>query len=495
MKCHQENCAYSFSLNLSKKVIMKCHFFLKNFLFKKFFLLIVLAVFSNACSSSSSDSSSSSSGDSSSSSNDQKTDPPSKKPQVSVSSCTIKEFEDETGKTQAIVAGKGQDLEREQTLKFFYDCNIAKKDYNQKATLAVSGNTAITTSVTEIAIPAQAKIADSFTVTGLKTANTNVQTSIKIKLEKSDVLTQLALKVIPTFTLDPSKVKIETVTTLASLDDAASESRKLEVYQDTLYLLNSKGSSHNSYPKFYSSPDGKAWTPLANPQDSTDKMAGNAFDTTVYDGKLWLIGASGKITGNTDNFWNFDGTNWKRIGASDYSMNFLGSLVVFKNTLYQVGGTDGIYAYEGGQWKEKHEFSKITALGRVNSVVFDDKIWIVGGQHNNTDNSTTRLKTVATFDGTTYQKDVATLPNNKNSWWAAVEVFPRGLLAIGGVEGAGTIVSAVFYSRFGTSWKEITTIKAQKKLEGVFAGGTVVWKDALWAVNKDKEVLKITYEE
>ena len=137
----------------------------KNFLFKKFFFLIVLAVFSTACSSSSSDSSSGSSGDSSPSSDtpkDQKTDPPSKKPQVSVSSCTIKEFEDETGKTQAIVAGKGQDLEREQTLKFFYDCNIAKKDYNQKATLAVSGNTAITTSVTEISYPCSSQNSRQF---------------------------------------------------------------------------------------------------------------------------------------------------------------------------------------------------------------------------------------------------------------------------------------------------------------------------------------------
>ena len=423
--------------------------------------------------------------DSGSSSEPKKPDP--------VSTCSITQFQDETGKTQAIVAGKGQDIEKDQTLKLFYDCNIAKKDYGKTAKLAVSDDdTAIQASVTEIAIPAQEKATGNFTVKGLKEGK---KISLKIDLGNSK---ELALNVIPTFVLDPSKVKIDIATTLASLGNDSSASKKLEVYQDTLYLLNSKGSSHNSYPKFYSSDDGKAWTALTNPQDSTDQIAGNTFDTTVYDGKLWLIGASGRISGKTTNFWNFDGTNWKRIGIAggiENSMDYMGSLVVFKNTLYQVGGTDRIYAYEGGQWKEKHNFSKITALGRVNSVVFDGKIWIFGGQHNNQDNSVTQLKTVATFDGTTYQENAATLPNNKNSWWAALQVFPRGLLAIGGVEGDSNIVSAVFYSRFGKTWKEITTIKDQNKLAGVFAGGTVVWKDALWAVNKDKEVLKITYEE
>ena len=451
----------------------------------------MLAVFSNACSSSSSDSSSGSSGDSSSSSNDQKkADPsPSKKPQVSVSTCTIKEFEDETGKMQAIVAGKGQDLEREQTLKFFYDCDIAKNDYNKKATLAVSGNTAITTSVTEINIPAQAKIADSFTVTGLKTADTNVQTSIKIKLEKSDVLTQLALTVTPTFLLDPNKVKIAEVDTTGIT--LSKKSKKLEVYKDKLYLLESTGPDTSYQAKFYSSSDGKTWKDLGSPEDASDStktINGQNFDTTVHDGKLWLIGS---LEGGVFIFWNFDGTKWNRLGIGD-SMIRYGSLVSLDNSLYQIGGGGEILVYDGSQWN-----SKVAAnIGRIDAVVFDGKVWTVGGMEYYPGNVRTPLKTIANFDGTTYQKNVATLPKNKSSWWAAVEVFPRGLLALGGLEGASTIVSAVFYSRFGTSWKEIDGITKQGELRGVFSGNTVVWKDALWAANTEtQKVLKITYEE
>ena len=461
----------------------------KNFLFKKFFFLIVLAVFSNACSSSSSDSSSGSSGDSSSSSNDQKkADSPSKKPQVSVSSCTITQFQDETGKTQAIAAMK--DLEREQTLKFFYDCNIAKKDYNKKATLAVSGNTAITTSVTEINIPAQAKATGSFSVTGLKTANTNVPTSIKIKLEKSDVLTQLALTVTPTFALNPNKVKIEIATSLAALTATSGIMKKLEVYQNKLYLLDATGSRSDSYAKFYSSSDGENWQDLGEPEDNGQKIVASFFDTTVHDGKLWV--ADYDKDGFRASLWNFDG-KWNRVGVGKGTHRYF-SLVSFQNTLYQILGDYRNWAYDGSQWK--NTFTGTKDIARINAVVFDGKIWIIGGrEYKNVEGKTTAiaLQTVATSDGTNYQDDAASLP--KKSWWAAVEIFPRGLLAIGGLDNNKKPVPAVFYSRFGKTWKEITGIKDQSELQGVFAGATAVYKGALWAVNNNKKILKITYEE
>ena len=459
----------------------------KNFLFKKFFLLIVLAVFSNACSSSSSDSSSGSSGDSSPSSDtpkDQKTDPPSKKPQVSVSSCTIKEFQDETGK-KAIAAMK--DLEREQTLKFFYDCDIAKKDYGKTAKLAVSGKTVITTSVTEINIPAKANIADSFTVTGLKTADTNVQTSIKIDLGKS---TELAFTVTPTFVLDKDKVKIaEIATTGITL---STEVKKLEVYKDKLYLLDSTGTGTFNQAKFYSF-DGTTWNDLGIPEDASDstkKINGANFDTTVHGGKLWLIGSeeSGSYIS-----WNFDGTEWNRLGVGK-NMGKFGSLVSLDNSLYQIGGgSEKVFVYDGSQWNTKTAAN----IGRIDSVVFDGKVWIVGGTEYSGFGSRNRtpIQTVASFDGTNYQK-VADLP--KDSWWAAVEVFPRGLLAIGGLESVSSgFVSAVFWSRFGKNWTNITGITGQGQFfKNINSGATVVWNGALYAANsRTQKVLKITYEE
>ena len=469
------------------------NFCFKNFLFKKFFLLIVLAVFSNACSSSSSDSSSGSSGDSSSSSNDQKkADSPSKKPQVSVSTCAITQFQDETGKTQAIVAdkeGKGQDIEKGQTLTLFYDCTIVPKDYNKKATLAVSGNTAITTSVTEINIPAQAKIADSFTVTGLKTADTNVQTSIKIKLEKSDVLTQLALTVTPTFVLDPKKVKITTIATGVTL--TAKTKKLLAVYQNTLYLLNATGFSSDA--KLYSF-DGTTWADLGTPQDASDstkKIKGQTFYMAVHNGKLWVAGTA--IPTGQSGFWNFDGKSWNYLTSGKGLTNY-GSIVSFQNFLYQIDG-EVIQAYDDSQnkWHNKGQLVKDKYFGRSDAVVFDGKIWIPGGRISGISSGASEsLQTVASFDGTTYQKNVANLP--AKSWWNAVEVFPRGLLAIGGRDDSAA-VSAVFYSRFGKNWKNITGIKDQSKLKPVYSGATVVWNGALWAVNRNREVFKITYEE
>ena len=438
------------------------NFCFKNFLSKKFFFLVLLAVFSTACSSSS--------GDSSSPSNtpkDQKTDSPSKKPQVSVSRCSITQFQDEASRKKPIASMK--DLDVGQKLKFFYDCNIVPKDYNKKAKLEGFDNTVIQASITEIDIPAQAKTTGSFSVKGLKVG----KTSIKIDLGASK---ELALTVIPTFVLDPNKVKIEIVTTLTALKSVI----KLEVFQDKLYLLNATGSSSSDHAQFYSSSDGKNWQLSVKPQDASDnsqKIAGYRFDMTVHDGKLWAADSYDKL-------WSFDGTNWKKVGVAE-DMELFGSLVSFENTLYQVGGYNKIFAYDDNRWQRKHTFTQ--AFGNIDALVFKDKIWIIGGKSDGRN----LIKTVATFDGTTYQK-IADLPRANE--WAAVEVFPRGLLAIGGKDDSDS-VTAVFYSRFGTSWKEITGITKQDELKSVFSGSTVVWNDALWVVNFSKKVLKITYDE
>ena len=367
----------------------------------------------------------------------------------------------------------------------FYDCTIVPKDYNSKAKLAGFNDKVIQVPKAEIDIPAQAKATGSFTVTGLQEG----KTSIKIDLGKS---TKLALKVIPTFVLDPKKVKIAEIPTTGLTALNSGKIKKLEVYQNKLYLLDAKDTSETDHVKFYSSSDGKTWTDLGTPEDASDsnkKIGGQHFDTTVHDGKLWLTGSA---EGGRKGVWNFDGKKWTSVGQGK-TMFMYGSLVSFKNSLYQVGGEREIYAYDGSKWESKYTFANNNHFGRIDAVVFDGKIWIPGGRISGISSGASEsLQTVASFDGTTYQKNVANLP--AKSSLAAVEVFPRGLLAIGGKDDSAA-VSAVFYSRFGTSWANITGIKDQSKLKPVYSGATVVWNGALWAVNRNREVLKITYEE
>ena len=397
-----------------------------------------------------------------------------------VSRCSITQFQDETGKTQAITGGKINNVEKGQTLTLFYDCGIAKKDYGKTLNLAAYDDTVIQASFKGTTIPAQEKIADSFSVKGLQEGK---KTRIKIDLGESK---ELALKVIPTFTLDPDKVKIAEVDTGITL---STRVKKLEVYKDKLYLLDSTGSSLFNPAKFYSSSDGTTWTDLGSPEDASDstkKINSNKFDTAVHGGKLWLIGS---LEFGGYRFWNFDGTKWNRLGIGD-NMGKFGSLVSLDNSLYQIGGGSGkIFVYDGSQWNTK----TVANIGRIDSVVFDGKVWIVGGtEYSGIAGSVrTTIQKVANFDGTTYQK-AADLP--QVSWWAAVEVFPRGLLAIGGYQTRP--VNAVFWSRFGKNWTKITGITGQDKLKGILSGGTAVWNGALWAANSEtQKVLKITYEE
>ena len=414
------------------------------------------------------------------------------KPPGPASTCSITQFQDESGKTQAITGGKINNVEKGYTLTFFYDCNIAKKDYGSKAKLEYDDQ-AIQPSPAEISLPDQAKATGSFTVKGLKVGETN----IKIKLEKSDVLTELALNVIPTFDLNPSKVKIEEIPT-TGLTLTKGKGVKLELYQDTFYLLQSTGGLADNYVNFYSSPDGKTWTKLPTPQDPTslnsggspNKISGKHFDLTVHDGKLWLAGSNDTPF---QGFWNFDGKDWKKVKGGK-SMNYFGSVVSYQNTLYHIGGDKYIYAYENDEWKKKYTYKVDNGFGRIDAVVFAGKIWVIGGREiTNSGATETPIKTVSSFDGSTYQQ-VADL--SENSWWTAVEIFPRGLLAIAGVKDESTSVTTVFWSRFGTTWTKIDgKITDQNKLKGVMSGSTVLRNGALWAVSREQKVLKITYDE
>ena len=289
------------------------------------------------------------------------------------------------------------------------------------------------------------------------TAKQTGTTRIKIDLGKS---TELAFSVTPTFVLDPSKVKIEEITTTGLTTLNSNNLKKLEVYQNKLYLLNATGTFNNSYVQFYSSSDGKTWTKLATPQDATDsskKIVGQSFDTAVHDDKLWVVGT---YQSSEDLVWNFDGTDWKRLSQVAGDMNKRGSVVRFKNTLYQIGATaiidkkerSKIWIYDPPNWKINHDFSDY--LGYIDAVVFDNRIWIVGGLENEGAGQK-NLGTVATFDGTTYQK-VADLPNSKTIKWAAVEVFPRGLLAIGGER-----TDSVFWSRFARLGQSLPVSKVK----------------------------------
>ena len=420
----------------------------------KTFIAIMLAVVLLACDPD----------DSGSSSEPKKPDP--------VSQCAITKFQDQAGDKQAIDAMK--DLDVGQTRTLFYECNIVPKDYDSKAKLAGFDNTVIRVSKAEIDILAKDEVKGSFTVTGLKVGTTQ----IKINLGKS---TELALS-------------IAYVVSRCAITQFRDESGKMQAITGgkinnvekgyTLTLFYDCGIAKKDYGKKLN---------LAAYDDTVIQTSFKGITIPAQDKIASSFTVEGLQEGKTTSIK--DGTDWKRLSQVAGDMNKRGSVVRFKNTLYQIAATaiidkkerSKIWIYDPPNWKINHDFSDY--LGYIDAVVFDGKIWIVGGLENE-GASQKNLGTVSTFDGTNYQK-VADLPNSKTIKWAAVEVFPRGLLAIGGER-----TNSVFWSRFGKTWTEFTGITGQSKLNYVISGATVVWNDALWAFSvTNKKLLKITYEE
>ena len=406
-----------------------------------------------------------------------------------VSTCSITQFEDKMGKTQAITAGKGQDIEKGRTLKFFYDCTIAPKDYKQTAKLEYDDK-AIETSVKEITLPDQAKATGSFTVKGLQVG----QTSIKIELGTS---TELVLTVIPLYIPKISDFKITAISPKAAgtntpVSFEETNSRELVVYNDQLYVFEGG--------KYFVSSDGSNWTQKTAPtvtHKSQEYTLDRRQSYVVFQDKLWALG--GLI-----NLWSFDGNTWKNHNKDDKAApsSEFGMSVVWDNKIWFItGGARTIYwSSDGLDWTAS-PVAWISTIN-LNSVAYQNQIFIAGGKSSSAQES---FDAVYSFDGKSLSK-VATLPKKNMAF--GLESFAGGLVVVGGGyfddSGTGVTLNSLWYSPYGIKWHVIATDLTKGDTVDAPTGviySMVKWKpktgshantEALW-ISDNKKIYQITY--
>ena len=128
------------------------------------------------------------------------------------------------------------------------------------------------------------------------------------------------------------------------------------------------------------------WEEVVNTQ-------GNLFrprlghDVVVFQDKLWLIGGSG---GNGSNIFELndvwhseDGENWTQVlENAPFSERSNHKVVVFDDKMWLIGGNDNNeiwYSTDGLSWIDATPEESFTKALRFTSVVFNDKIWVLGG--------------------------------------------------------------------------------------------------------------------
>ncbi|MGS0528237.1 Kelch repeat-containing protein [Zobellia nedashkovskayae] len=142
------------------------------------------------------------------------------------------------------------------------------------------------------------------------------------------------------------------------------------------------------FSDIWSSTNGIDWVrnDLSGPFGSRE-----GHSTLVYDNKLWVIGGT-KVTEQMNDVWySEDGITWTEAASStQFSPRTDHTTVVFNDKMYLMGGTtiqdfsplfyNDIYtSTDGINWTEVATESVFEIRANHTSLVYDNKMWVIGG--------------------------------------------------------------------------------------------------------------------
>jgi hypothetical protein len=280
---------------------------------------------------------------------------------------------------------------------------------------------------------------------------------------------------------------------------AARDGAGALTFNDRMWLLGgwNPGDKVN-FPKIcnsevWSSADGAVWNleVLSAPWEGR-----HTAGYVVHDGKMWIVGGDCNQGHYQPDVWNTtDGVNWSLVnGNVPWGQRALHYTVAFKDKIWIMGGqtmpafapaeelfyNDVWCSTDGATWERLLEHAPWSVRGMVGgSVVFNDRIWLLGGGTYDTPKIPTRNfynEVWSTADGINWEQ-------HASGPWASrqyhdVAVFDDKMWVMEGYSlGVGNR-NDVWYSADGTNWHEVPdTPWAPRHAASVF-----VYDDALWMV-------------
>ena len=186
--------------------------------------------------------------------------------------------------------------------------------------------------------------------------------------------------------------------------------------------------------------------------------------SVVFDNKIWAIG--GLVKANipfiNDVWYSSDGEHWElATAAAEFSTRRDHTSVVFNDKIWVIGGVDIIvegidenyslkndvwYSTDGANWQLATEDAGFPATRQHASVVFDNKIWVIGGHGSE--------EAWYSGDGVNWTLATDSLPFPYRVEHTMV-VFGGKIWVIGG-NGPGGLKNDVWFSYDGIDWEQAT---------------------------------------
>ncbi len=272
------------------------------------------------------------------------------------------------------------------------------------------------------------------------------------------------------------------------------------VFKNKMWLLGGWNPNDKVYfphicnSEVWSSSDGASWT-LETAQAPWEgrHTAGYA----VHNDRMWIVGGDANQGHYQNDVWSSpDGIHWDLVNDNvPWGPRVLHYTVVFDNKIWVMGGqtilqfaeapevfySDVWNSSDGITWTQVTEKASWPPRGMIGgSVVFEDRMWILGGGTYDTPTTPDRLyynDVWSSADGVNWQQHLESAP------WAPrqyheVAVFDDKMWVMEGCDRISGNRADVWYSSDGVDWRELSnTPWAPRHAASVF-----VYDDGLWMV-------------
>lgn len=260
------------------------------------------------------------------------------------------------------------------------------------------------------------------------------------------------------------------------------------VFDERIWVIGGLSDSNRHNNDVWATSDGIGWSEATlNYQPPFAGRENHA--SAVFNNKMWIV-AGETDNGKVNDIWVSDnGLTWSEATSSaPFSWRSGHSVVTFDNSLWFIAGRnpDGVgtatndvwYSNDGYTWTEVTQEAAFPERVWHASVVFDNKIWVIGGYRFGES-----LHDVwSSSDGITWSQATAAAPFSKRDSHSAV-VFDNKIWVIGGGR-ERAYGNDIWYSEDGVDWEYV---QLDIRLPARSGHTSVVFKDQIWLIGGDSQ--------
>lgn len=242
------------------------------------------------------------------------------------------------------------------------------------------------------------------------------------------------------------------------------------VFRDKLWIFGGWFNSFAAPPRdVWNSADGKTWKLV---EKSAAWKHSDLSMSVVFKDRMWFMGGwyNGRLDGHSASnmVWSStDGVKWEQVTAkAGWSPRIASALVVFRDKMWIIGGTENYYfgddkspkndvwsSTDGREWKLATANAPWAPRAYHQAAVLNDRIYVFGGG-NYVPKYNAFNDVWSSADGVTWKQETKAAPWHARLWFPAVVYRDRMWVTGGWSNNPSTNWGDVWYSKNGRDWKQ-----------------------------------------